>query len=53
MSAPWGREGASSNVEKSGQGNGGGSAVSGHSIQKVSVREKRALKGRFIIIFLC
>jgi len=30
MSAPWGREGASDNGEKSGKGEGGGLAVSGY-----------------------
>ena len=33
MSAPWGREGASNNADKSGQGEGGGLAVSGHPFQ--------------------
>ena len=33
MSAPWGREGASNNAEKSRQGEGGGLAVSGHHFQ--------------------
>ena len=33
MSAPWGREGISNNVDKSGQGEGGGLAESGHPFQ--------------------
>ena len=33
MSAPWGREGVSNSVNKSGQGEGGGIAVCGHPIQ--------------------
>ena len=33
MSAPWRRQGVSNNADKSGQGEGGGLAVSGHPIQ--------------------
>ena len=33
MSTPWGREGASSNADKTGQGQGGGLVVSGHPFQ--------------------
>ena len=33
MSTPCGREGVSNNVDKSGQGKGGGLAVSGHPFQ--------------------
>ena len=51
MSAP--REGIHNNVEKSGQKEGEGLAVSRHPFSVVSVREKRALKSHFIIIFLC
>ena len=47
MSAPWGREGASNNVDKSGMVDG---AVSGHPFSVVSVREKRAFQGHSIIM---
>ena len=40
------------NVRTLGEG-GRGLAVSGHTFQCVSVREKRAFKGHFVIIFLC
>ena len=46
MSAPWGREGASSSADKSGQGGGRGLAV------RVDVSEE-GIKGHFVVIFLC
>ena len=52
MSAPWRMEGVSNNADNSGQGEGGSLAVSGHPFSVVSVRDKRAFKSHFIIIFL-
>ena len=53
MSAPCEREGTGNNADKSGQWDGGGLAVIGHLFSVVSLREKRAFKDHFIIIFLC
>ena len=53
MSTPWGKEEICNNADKSGQGEGGGVAVSGHPMSVVTVREKTAFKDHCIIIFLC
>ena len=52
MSAPWGRDGVSNNVGKSGQGDGGGLAVSGHPVQCGQCMREENFKRLFIIIFL-
>ena len=40
MCTPWGREGVSNNAEKSGQGEGGGLVVSGHTFQRSSCKRE-------------
>ena len=45
-------KGVSNNEDISGQREGVGLALSKHSFQCIFLREKRAFKGHFIIIFL-
>ena len=43
MCTPWGREGVSNNAEKSGQGEGGGLVVSGHTFQRSSCTREEGI----------
>ena len=43
----------SNNADKTGQGEGGDLAVSGHVFSATSGRKKRTFKSHFITIFLC